>query len=54
MVTFLPSEMDEGFSLLSSDRCNCSEMLCAALVGHVTLLLLSAARAFSDADSSVC
>ena len=54
MVTFLASRFHERFSLLPSDRCNRSEMLCAALVGHVTLLLLSAARAFDGANSSVC
>ena len=52
MVTFMALR-DEGCSLLPSDRCKCSEMLCAALVGHVTLLLLSAARAFNSANSSV-
>ena len=54
MVTFLASRVDEGFYLLPFDRCKFSEMLCAALVGHVTLLLLSAASAFDGANSSVC
>ena len=54
MVTFFASKVDQGFSLLPPDRCNCSEMLCAALVGQLTLLRLSAARACGDANSSVC
>ena len=54
MVTFFASRVDEGFLLLPSDKCAWSEMLCAALVGHAALLLLSAARAFDGANSSVC
>lgn len=54
IVTFFASRVYEGFSLLPSDRCNGSQMLCAALVGQMTLVRLSAARACGDANSSVC